>query len=125
MVECAFRQQVEQHFQGSGDGGLVHRRGDYQPVGPRHLLHQIEDAWAVEACVEQVLGGKVAQLVARHLHATAVQPAPGAFQQHSRTGANAGASGDGDNEHDFYPSRGHRIRVKKMAGEPAVTPARG
>lgn len=80
-------------------GCNVHRGGNYQAVGVFDLLQQVDDFRAVEACVQQVLGRKVANLVTHHFNALLVEPAFGVIQQHARAGTLAWASSECHDQH--------------------------
>jgi hypothetical protein len=83
MGQRAFGQQVQYRFQRAGERRLVDRRSDHQAVGVFDLGQQVQDLGAIEAGMEQILGGKITHLIAHHFHTLLLQPTLRALQQHS------------------------------------------
>ncbi|MNN80161.1 hypothetical protein D3C81_1968710 [compost metagenome] len=83
VLQGAFGQQVEQSLQCTGERCLVHRGGDDQAVGLGYQLLEVLHLRAVEARMEQVLGGEVTHLEGHHFHATVLQPLARALEQHA------------------------------------------
>lgn len=73
VLERGLRQQVQKDLEHAAVGRLVHRGGNDDGTGPRHLGHRTDHRRVTEVRQQQGLGRQVANLQALHIHATQLQ----------------------------------------------------